>query len=99
MFTGTGEECATCGRDAPYLVGMTRFRLTDLREAVRDARATADGDSNDDEIEAWQEVGDLIERLSGSARFSCGRHLTSAVDAATVGSGTVFVLTPKGAKP
>lgn len=34
-----------------------------LREALSVAREAADGDSNDAEIEAWQEVGDAIENL------------------------------------
>ena len=33
----------------------------DLINAVQAARDAAEGDSNDAEIEAWQEVGDLIE--------------------------------------
>jgi hypothetical protein len=37
--------------------------LASLRAALEDARAAAEGDSNDAEIEAWQEVGEYVEAL------------------------------------
>ena len=37
--------------------------LASLREALADAREAAEGDSNDAEIEAWQEVGERIDAL------------------------------------
>jgi hypothetical protein len=37
--------------------------LAALRAALTKARAAAEGDSNDAEIEAWQEVGDYIEEM------------------------------------
>lgn len=37
--------------------------LQQLREALSVAREAAEGDSNDAEIEAWQEVGDCVEAL------------------------------------
>lgn len=37
--------------------------LRELRESVRRAQRAADGDSNDAEIEAWQEAGEKILAL------------------------------------
>lgn len=37
--------------------------LAELKRALGEAMAAADGDSNDDEIQAWQEVGDKLTGL------------------------------------
>lgn len=37
--------------------------LLALRTAITEAQDAADGDSNDEEIEAWQTVGELFDAL------------------------------------
>lgn len=39
--------------------------LARIRDAIVSAHVAADGDSNDEEIEAWQSVGELFEALDG----------------------------------
>lgn len=42
---------------------VDRDRITELRKAHSQALRAADGDSNDDEIEAWRETAELAMAL------------------------------------
>jgi hypothetical protein len=78
--------------------------LRRLRAAIARARQLADGDSNDAEIEAWQEIAEYFQALDDGCRRagSCprravaGRRRRSARAAGTLADGSPLPVEPLG---